>query len=217
MEYLRKFETKADINIDVKPNVVLVGDTGKVVYNSFKGVFIQHIDGTLYTTDEWTAQGFASDQANGVAVGNGVVKFVVAKTYGSNLKWSSDTSNAIEGIMLTDDSTIAKTDYAGVMNTMRMPRLDENNAASYCLNYVFPNGKNGYLPSAGEMNVANGYSTSIDNAMSLIGGIKYSGKYYWTSTQVSATLAWVPYDAGYRWDTVGKGVTYASSRPFLEI
>ena len=176
MEYLRKFETKADINIDVKPNVILVGDTGKVVYNSFKGVFIQHIDGTLYTTDEWTAQGFASDQANGVAVGNGVVKFVVAKTYGSSLKWSSDTINAIEGIMLTDDSTVARTDYDGVMNTMRMPRLDENNAACYCLDYVFPNGKKGYLPSAGEMSVANGYSTSIDNAMNLIGGYKFRGR-----------------------------------------
>lgn len=32
------------------------------------GVYIQHINGKLYTTDEWTAKAFANDEANGVAV-----------------------------------------------------------------------------------------------------------------------------------------------------
>lgn len=208
MKYLRKFETEADVNMSVVPNVVLVGDTGKIVYNALNGVFIQHIDGTLYTTDEWTAGGFANDQANGVAVGNGVVRFVVAKTQFTSVKWSA-TASLIEGVLVTDDQNIAKTDYAGITNTKIIARNDTIGAAYICANYIFPNGKKGYLPSYGELYLAYQKRNAIQTAMNLIGGVKLDQD-YWSSTQVSATAAW-----GYRfyWNDVtnwGKTSTSAA-------
>lgn len=188
MKYLRKFETEADVNMSIVPNVVLVGDTGKVIYNALNGVFIQHIDGTLYTTDEWTAGGFTNDQANGVAVGNGVVRFVVAKTQLTSVKWSA-TASLIEGVLVTEDENTAKTDYAGITNTQIIARNDTTGAAHACANYIFPNGKKGYLPSYGELYLANQKKTAIQTAMNLIGGVKLNYT-YWSSTQVSSTLAW---------------------------
>lgn len=44
------------------PNVVLVKEPRNILYDVMPplGVYIQHIDGSLYTTDEWTANGFAN-------------------------------------------------------------------------------------------------------------------------------------------------------------
>lgn len=196
MKYLRKFETEADVNMSVTPNVVLVGETGKVVYNAFNGVYIQHIDGSLYTTDEWTAKGFANEQANGVAVGKGSAKFVIAKEYiNSYMAWSSDTSNLVNGIVTTEDSSVAKKDYDGAKNTKLIAAIDTSKAAYSCANYVFPNGQKGYLPALGEWMAAAAYKTKIDNAMTLIGGIAISSQSCWSSTQLSATAAWI-----YNWN-----------------
>lgn len=205
MKYLRKFETEADVNMSVAPNVVLVGDTGRVIYNVLNGVFIQHIDGTLYTTDEWTAQGFTNDQANGVAVGNGTVKFVIAKENAStaNMMWSSSKYwySAIDGAVIADNLGAAKNDYAGVSNTAAISTVDSESAAAACQNYTFPNGKSGYLPAAGEWSVVDKYRNLIISAFAIIGGTSFT-EYtsYWSSTQSSGSKAW-------KWDnkTISSG------------
>lgn len=198
MKYLRKFETQADVSSwqmsedHVKPNVVLVGDTRSVLYNvkALSGVMIQHIDGSLYTTDEWTAGGFANDQANGVAVFAPNSKFVIAKTsYNNKMAWSSDEENAVEGVMLTNDFATAKTDYAGEANTALIVVDDIYGAALTCANYTFPNGAKGYLPALGEWVEAYAYKADIDAAMTLIGGTSLGSKTYWSSTQYSANQA----------------------------
>lgn len=191
MKYLRKFETEADALMFVKPNVVLVEDTGAVLYNvDSSGVYIQHIDGTLYTTDEWTAGGFTSDLANGVAVGDTACSFVIAKTdaYDRTIKWGSNTSSAISGVMLTSDSATAKTDYAGASNTELIAAT--SGAAYECANYAFPNGATGYLPALGEWAVAYANKSAINAAMALIEGTAISDAYYWSSTQLAANFAW---------------------------
>lgn len=198
MKYLRKFETEAEVSSwkvsdeCIKPNVVLVGDTRSVLYNvkALRGVMIQHIDGSLYTTDEWTTGGFSNDVANGVAVIDTKASFVIAKTQrGSGVAWSSDTSTLVEGILTTTDSTTAKTDYAGAANTALIAAMDTGKAAYFCANFEFPNGQKGYLPALGEWAVAYNNKTAIDAAMILIGGTAFSG-YYWSSTQYNARYAW---------------------------
>lgn len=191
MKYLRKFNTEAEVNMSVKPNVVLIEDTGKVMYNvpSPKGVYIQHINGGLFTTDAWTAGGFANDEANGVAVNSDNAKFVIAKTSLTNAAWSSDTSNAVKGVMLTSDSSRAKTDYAGAANTALIAVEDTSGAALACANFTFPNGARGYLPALGEWDDAYAYKADVDAAMTLIGGEAISG-FFWASTQYSSTRAW---------------------------
>lgn len=177
----------------VKPNVVLVGDTGSVLYNvDSSGVYIQHIDGTLYTTDKWTAGGFTSDLANGVAVVDTACSFVIAKEDAyDNIDWGSDRSSAISGVMLTGDGGIAKTDYAGAINTELIAAT--SGAAYQCANYAFPNGATGYLPALGEWAVAYKNKTAIDAAMTLIGGTAILEDTYWSSTQHSAKQAWTLY------------------------
>lgn len=198
MKYLRKFETDADVQDwqmseeCVKPNVVLVGGTGGVSYNvsPLGGVMIQHIDGSFYTADEWTANGFANDQANGVAVFGDNAKFVIAKTELGRMAWSSDTSIAVEGVMLTSSRATAKTDYAGAANTALIAVDDTEGAALACTNFTFPNGAKGYLPALGEWAEAYAYKADINAAMTLIGGRTFGSSSYWSSTQYSATQAW---------------------------
>ena len=206
MKYLRKFETEADVQDwqmseeCVKPNVVLVGDTNGVNYNvsPLSEVMIQHIDGSFYTTSEWSANGFANDQANGVAVFAPNSKFVIAKTSLGQTTWSSDTRNAVEGVMLTSNSATAKTDYAGAANTALIAVDDTSGAALACANFTFPNGAKGYLPALGEWVDAYAYKADVDAAMALIGGTAISGSYHWSSTQSSATEAWgLDWDGGF--------------------
>lgn len=190
MKYLRKFETEADVNMSVVPNVVLVGDTGKVIYNVLNGVFIQHIDGTLYTTDEWTAGGFTNDQANGVAVGEGAVAFVMAKEELSPMAWSSDESTILKGVFTTETVSEARKDYDGVGNTAAIAKADSSSMAQACLGYTFPNGNKGYLPAVGELRLIYGNRTAIRSALTLIGGASLV-TYYWSSTQTNAERVWV--------------------------
>ena len=191
MKYLRKFETEADVRMIVQPNVVLIGDEGRVLYNveTIKGAFIQHINGGLYSTEEWTVGGFASDEANGVAVISDNAKFVIGKTSLGKMSWSSDTSNAVEGVMLTNVMADAKTDYAGRTNTALIAVDDTSGAALACANYTFPNGLKGYLPAIGELMEANKFKADINTALTLIGGKGMTGD-IWSSTQYEAAKAW---------------------------
>lgn len=166
-------------------------NTATLDYVERTDIYIQHIDGTLYTTDEWTAGGYANDQANGVAVVCASSSFVIAKTNTSNsVRWSSDASNSVEGILTTMTTSEAMTDFAGAANTALMLATDTSGAAYFCNNFTFPNGAKGYLPALGELNIANKNKASIAAALTLIGGATLKGDTYWTSTQYSKNRAW---------------------------
>lgn len=171
------------------------GGGGGDVPSYENGVYIQHIDGKLYTIDEWTAKGFANDVANGVAVVADEAKFVVAKDSLDRTAWSSNQSQQIEGIYTTTDSTDAASDYRGYENTQLMLETDTSGAALICANYVFPNGAKGYLPSVGELSIY--VNAETHNIMKQIGGKPFDSEtsggdgIYWSSTQYSDTRAWV--------------------------
>lgn len=166
-------------------------------------IYIQHIDGTLYTTDEWTAGGYANDQSNGVAVVCVSTSFVIAKENASDLScaWGG-YSKSITDICTTSSSSTAVLDFDGENNT---PKIIEQlsgytdsysvtgaPAAEACVAYVFPNGKKGYLGALGQWKVVSNNKTAVNSAMSLIGGTALSNSMYWTSTQRSNTYSWCP-------------------------
>lgn len=187
MKYLKKFETEEDVVMYAQPNVVLVRDTGSVLYNA-SFVAIQHVDGTLYTIDEWTAGGFTSDLANGVAVIDTACSFVIAKSsITENAIWGF--SSLVSGATSTNLQETAEKDFAGVANTQAILGNNTNGGAVLCSNYTFPNGQKGYLPSLGEWLVARRKKTVIDNLLNIIGGELLIG-YCWSSTQYSSTSAW---------------------------
>lgn len=193
MKYLKKFETEADIAVMDAPNVVLVEDVASVLYNvePVRGVFIQHISGQLYSTDQWTSRGFTDDKANGVAVITNECKFVIAKTQISDgMDWSSDTANAVDGVVLTNDPSIAEVDYAGKANTSLIAAIDTSKAAYSCANFKFPNGQKGHLPALGEWDKAYAYKAEVNAAMLLINGAALPDGYHWSSTQFANYMAW---------------------------
>lgn len=201
MAYLKKFTTVDEYNSfkrDVTKNYVsLISSTGEVKYDTGmpEGVYIQHIDGKRYTTNEWTLGGFSNDKANGVAVVTSECAFVIAKNdVSSSTDWASDTSTLIDGVITAVDGDAAKADFSGAENTALITSLDTSQAAYLCANFTFPNGKKGYLPALGELWAANNHKTEINAALSLIGGAAFAGNStsirFWTSTQYDANNAW---------------------------
>lgn len=165
-------------------------------------IYIQHIDGTLYTTEEWTTGGYANNQANGVALTSMSTSFVIAKEDASNLScaWGG-FDKYIEDICTTSSSSTAVLDFDGENNTTKIIEqlsgytdrysVTGAPAAEACVAYVFPNGKKGYLGALGQWQVILNNITVVDSAMSLIGGAALSTKgYYWSSTQYSSYYSW---------------------------
>jgi hypothetical protein len=180
-----------------RPNVTLVKETEKIYYvNKFPiGVYIQHINGALFTNDEWLEKGYDSSVANGIAIIDDAAQFVMSKTTGM-AAWSSDTTNNVEGLAALDSAN-AKIDYKGYSNTQLILKTDTSGAAYRCSNYTFPNKLKGYLPSAGELLIAYKYKATIDAIRSSLGLSAFPLR-LWTSTQSSADDAYQQ-----EWDSDG--------------
>ena len=218
MKYLKKFETEADTMIFVQPNVVLIEDTDKVLYNTehLSGTRIQHIDGSFYTNDEWTARGFSSDEANGVAVFTPETQFVVSKTGLGEKAWAYPSNTLIKGVLVTTDRSVAAKDYNGFINTQKIIAATSTSAALDCSEFVFPNGKRGYLPAAGEAYWAREYSGDINNSMKLIGGDDLDNMMM-TSTQHDVFQFWLDdYYSNYKLMPYSKS-SFRSYRPFTTL
>lgn len=163
------------------------------------GVYIQHINRKLYTPEEWAAGGYASADANGVAVVDDEANFVVSKDKSEALVWSSSYTNVIPGVYANSSQVSAVKDMSGRQNTRLILELANDGAALFCANYTFPNGKKGYLPSLGEWNIALSNKTAILDAMALIDGAPLDKGYQWSSTQsTSNNSAWyIDFSSGY--------------------
>ena len=104
----------------------------------------------------------------------------------------------ISGIVTTTDSSTALLDYAGNSNTTKI--INQlgfgNNAptAFYCMTRTMTVGGTtlyGYLGALGEWQTAYNNKSSIDSALSKIGGTAIATESsHWTSTQHSSTNAW---------------------------
>ena len=172
-------------------------------YNESAGIYIEHVNGTLYTTDEWTAGGFSNDNANGVAVVRPISgSFVIAKEKSSAMLAWGGNDKTITGIVTTTSESEAPLDNDGLGNTTKIIEqcngYTNNNitgapAAEYCANFTFPNGKKGYLGALGEWVTVSNNKTEINNMLSLIGGTALSENSYWSSTQCNKHFSWYSY------------------------
>lgn len=178
-------DTESDALVIQKPNVLLVRDTGKVIYNASipYGVYIQDVNSKLYTTTQWTESGLLSGSANGVVVVTPKMSVVVS-TKRIYCSWFPESDiSPVEGVLATDNADVALGDLNGEENTRLIAEaLGENSAAYMCSNYVFPNGVRGYLPSLGELAEIKSYLAEYNDAASLIGAQILSSS-FWSSTQ----------------------------------
>ena len=159
----------------------------------------------MYKPHLWTAQQNAGEIADGVVVVEGGKVLVVAPTEcdSAGLLWSSEAVSG--GGVTTSDRVTAYSDWAGKTNTAAQITKTQCQGASYapgfCAAYSRTNA-NGYgltagkwwLPSLGEMFMIYANMTKINYALSLISGAQQLAEtWYWTSTEYSATLAWLLY------------------------
>ena len=159
------------------------------------GVFIYDTNGNLTKPEEWDTAN--NDSAIGVAVISDNCSFIIEKTMSySNMQWGGE-GTIISGIATTTNSNTAETDYLGESNTTKIiNQLGSGNApaAEYCRGRSCTvNGTTlyGYLGALGEWQTAYNNKSSINSALSKIGGTAMSTNYYhWASTQHSSHSAW---------------------------
>lgn len=179
-------------------------------YTKLTGVFIQAVDGTLYTASE-----FSSDiTPNGIAVITDNCEFVIALQDVSNYSKWSGSGLSVSNVAYYTDYYEAIKDYAGETNTDTIiaclaGRTSDDitgaPSAEKCRGFKFPNGRKGYLGSAGEWRaVLDNYST-IASALSICGGSAFPSIIrHWTSTQ---------YDLDYSWySKVGEGSIMSTNK-----
>ena len=160
------------------------------------GVFIYDTNGNLTKPEEWNTAN--NDLAVGVAVIDENCAFIIGKTQNySEIVWSETLYGTIvSGITTTPNYSIVKTDYAGEANSAIVRGLTsgENNAFNWAYgNTITVNGTTlyGYLGALGEWWTAYNNKSSINSALSKIGGTAIVADYHWSSTQYSSSDAWI--------------------------
>lgn len=191
----------ATVKMYVKPKVLkyipspLYNREVAITYKALEtGTFLVDKNDNLYTSPTtFTEAGLSITDAVGVLLVTNNVAIVIAPKIIYNTIWSNK-SNLIEGCATFPEYLNALKDFAGAANTAAIIRADNNSyiAARRCSDYVFKNGKKGYLMSAGEAKeiVENFYSIGPKlNAINSVDAPSESGE-YWTSTQMNVYSAW---------------------------
>lgn len=143
----------------------------KMKYKELKlGIFILETDGTMTDPTNWTK----SDNSTvlGVYVGGENCAFVMAPE-GEQRSWSS-VSDSIPGVRNEVSGGAPTDDFDGIGNTEKIIKTlkDETlNAANYCNQYEFKNGKKGYLLALGEALVVYNNIEKVEQAYRALGNI----------------------------------------------
>ena len=149
---------------------------------------------------KWTSYQNSGEIAEGVVVVEGGKILVVAPTE-ATLYWSSAAVSG--GGKTTTDRLTALDDWTGKASTAAQITHSECNSESYAPGYcaayerVNANGKGltagrWWLPSLGELMMIYANMRKINYALSLINGATpLAETWYWSSTEFSATFAWL--------------------------
>ena len=152
--------------------------------------------------DKWASYQNSGEIAEGVMVVEGGKILVVAPTE-ATLYWSSAAVSA--GGKTTTDRETALNDWTGKTSTAAQITHNECKTESYapgfCASYerVNANGQGltagkWWLPSLGELMMIYANMRKINYALSLINGAtQLAETWYWSSTECSATNAWILY------------------------
>lgn len=190
----------ATVNMYVKPKALnyvpspLYNREVTFTYKALEtGVFIiDKNDKTYKTAKEFTDSGTDIKDVIGTLLVTDNVAIVVANYNSGYVSWGPNV--LVDGCTVANDTTTAVQDFAGATNTaaiMKAADSSSQTAASICYNYIFGNGRRGHLMSAGEGAVMQKMYNEIRRLISKISidssSVIDSNKYYWTSTQISAS------------------------------
>lgn len=166
---------------------VLRAPETKPDYSTYRGVFIQSVDGRLYSAAEWDG----SKEANGIAIQTDDVSIVLAlkDAYSGYCQWG--TRSNISGVNNSDSKATVRTYFNGEAETEAIINKAANStAATHCKNFVFPNGQHGYMGAGGEWWTVLTYKSDVIAAMNACGGTVPSKDYWCTTEQVGSNRAW---------------------------
>lgn len=137
--------------------------------------------------------GLSKTDMIGVLLVTNNVAIVIAPKIISNLIWSNE-GNLIEGCATFPNYLDALKDFAGAANTAAIIGADNNPniVARRCSDYVFKNGKKGYLMSVGEAKEIAENFYFLGPKLTYINDFDAPSESYkyWTSTQMNANSAW---------------------------
>ena len=180
MKFLKKFKTEQDLVITDTPSVYLIDATRKVGYvQGNLPVRIQHIDGSLYSADEWFAGGFTNDKANGVVV----------LTEKGNILLAKEQYTCEWGGYYIEIAGLSREFGSGESNTTKIINaIGDNGGVEYAAlkasSYTFPDGNHGFLPSIDEWAAIAPYIKLANSYLSTIGGKILNG------SSSSNTVSW---------------------------
>ena len=186
-------------NTEISESSVTASQQTRIVTVTYatitNGVYIYDNTGGFTTVGSWNTSNNSS--AVGVAVISDNCSFVIGKTQSNEKPWSNTLyETTVSGIVTTAYSSTALTDYAGEANSSVVRGLTsgENNAFNWAYGEtVTVNGTTlyGYIGACGEWQTAYNNKSSIDSALSTIGGTAMdTTNYHWTSTQTTSDRAW---------------------------
>lgn len=145
-------------------------------------LYIQDVSGRLWTASEWDN----SVVPNGVAVKVGDSYSVMALNDIGNYRISYDQRFEAPDMPIFSNKVDAVLDLDGYSNTLLMADFygtSTDYAVGASMNYVFPNGEKGYLPSAGEFNVLFANLDYAEELLALCNGDSLLNGTYITSTR----------------------------------
>lgn len=156
------------------------------------GVYVEATDGILYTASTWASSG---KTANSVVLITNIIKLRLSLTRTSQrLPYHSTISDPLENYITAYSSPNQNNDYNGDVNTDNIVKFNIayntdtiSYAAPWSKSFRFPDGLEGYIPSAGEMITLALNKTQIEECLSACDATPmstYSGEdgAYWTST-----------------------------------
>lgn len=225
-DHIIRFANERGWKICAQGGAEIVVSKKTITYPS-NGTYIYDTDGKFTSVSSWKTSN--NSKAVGVAIINDNCKYVIAKNDIGVAERFGGTINAKTGGILFDslESPASEKQYCnGYEDTLKIVssysgtdyngRVDT--AAHDCYNYIFPNGERGYLGSSGEWYVIYDHGNStVNNALTKIGGTAFTNDKYWTST--GAGLGASMYRLTFSSGSLGSG-TYGNKyyiRPFLKI
>lgn len=210
-EYLMKVDANGKVTIISLDNLKTSIYGGMNMNAIEDGIFIMYHRKSddyplMVKPHKWTSIQSSGEIADGVVVVEGGKCLVVAPTESaSKLTWSSAAISG--GGTTTSDRVTAINDWNGKTNTAQQIAHSTSSAVTNTASYApgfcnlysraNANGKGltagkWWLPSLGEMMMIYANMTKINYALSLINGAtQLVEDAYWTSTEYSATYAWL--------------------------
>lgn len=156
------------------------------------GVYILETDGTMTEPTIWNKDN--NSTVLGVYVGGENCSLVLAPE-GTTVSWSR-TTKSIPGVRNEDSGDAPTDDFDGIGNTEKIIKnlvSESYNAAKYCNQYEFKNGKKGYFFALGEALVVYTNLEKVKQAYSALGNtVVYEAlsSGILTSNQQGSTRAW---------------------------